>query len=77
LPQPFQKPTAHIKLPGMLFLPGQVKKELSRLAHTLKEGANFSKQCFLSTGNQPRLSSASVSDGFPPGCFKEHLSGDS
>jgi hypothetical protein len=37
----------------------------------------FQKQCFLSTGNQPRLFPASVSDGFPPGCFKGHPSGDS
>jgi hypothetical protein len=81
LPQPFQKPAAHIKLPGMFFLPGQEKKQNCRAWHMPEKKAplfhNFSKQCFLFTGNQPRIFPAPVSDGFPPGCFKEHLSGDS
>jgi hypothetical protein len=81
LPQPFQKPTAHIKLPGMFFLPGQVKKQNCRALHMPKKKAplfhNSSKQHFLFTGKQAIIFRASVSDGFPPGCFKEHLSGDS
>lgn len=64
-------------LSSMAWRRGSVWLRLRRAVHTLKEGANFSKQCFLSTGNQPRMFPASVSDGFPPGCFKEHLFGDS
>jgi hypothetical protein len=81
LPQPFQKPAAHIKLPGMLFLPGRVKKQNRRALHMPEKKAplflNFSKQRFLFTGKQAIIFRASVSDGLPPGCFKEHLSGDS
>jgi hypothetical protein len=44
LPQTFQKPTAHFKLPGMLFLPWPVEKtEWARPACTLKAAAIFSK----------------------------------
>jgi hypothetical protein len=44
LPQPFQKAAAHIKLPGMLFLPGQIKKQNERVWRThSKKTLNFQK----------------------------------
>jgi hypothetical protein len=44
LPQPFQKAAAHIKLPGIVFLPGQIKKQNKRVCRThSKKPPNFQK----------------------------------
>ena len=67
--------TRPYRLGNVPIIIGKWYKRVSRI-HS-KKALILQKQCFLSTGNQPRMFPASVSDGFPPGCFKEHPSGNS